>query len=71
MQSSGQGAPYRTGQPGIRFHHNRQACPVGQLIEPADRRYGAGGLPLCWFCEEITQTEPPAKGLPLRATARA
>jgi hypothetical protein len=55
------GVPYRTAQVGARFHHNRESCPVGELIERADRRYGPSGLPLCSLCEaDGSTTDLPA-----------
>ena len=60
--SSPPGVPYRTAQVGARFHHNRESCPVGQLIERADRRYGFSGLPLCALCQADPPTDLTVKG---------
>jgi len=55
---AGRGTPYRSSEPAAGFHHNRWSCPIGEMIETADRRFGTGGLPLCELCETVLSDAP-------------
>jgi hypothetical protein len=47
---TGNVAPFRAKGREALIHHNNRGCPVGRLVDRADRRNGTGGQPLCGIC---------------------